>query len=148
MGAHRLPCVHLSISKPAGELRSLGEELNLFDTPLIAMRVVLALTDHAAIGIALAIYESDGFSANALCTHHIADLRLRYCCRESALQILSPEHALAAAREQPHVVREILIGAELIVRTAMLFQTADDELRSTAREVSRVRSLLSSRHSS
>src|SRR5690606_38378344 len=130
-------------AKTTGELRSLGEELNLLKPPLSAMRVVLALTDHASFCIAPAIHDRDALAPDALSAHHVSNLRLRRSRRECALEVLTPEHAFTAARQQSHVVRRILIPAELIVGATVLLQTSDDELLRASGEISSPRALTS-----
>jgi len=91
------------------------------------MRVMLALRHNVPIGVAPPINQGDSFAANASCPHEVAGLGLRSARTDGTLDVLTPKHAHSVGREHLCVVREVLIGPELVRRLTMRLQPADDE---------------------
>jgi hypothetical protein len=98
------------------------------------MRMMLALCHNVPIGVAPPINEGDSFAAYASCTDEVAGLGLRSTRANGTLQIFAPKDSYSGLRDHLCVVREVLIGPELIRGATMLLQPANDELMGLSRE--------------
>jgi hypothetical protein len=93
------------------------------------MCVVLRLTRDTSFGITSAIRDRHDLASDALRPDDVTDAWLRARGLDGALQILAPQHLLATIREQPNVIRWILVASELIVGSSMALQATDDNGR-------------------
>src|SRR6202007_689037 len=73
----------------------------------------------------------DRVAADPAGADQVAGLRARLAIVQRALEILPPERPLAPAGQQPDVVRGILIPAKLVIRRAVVLESADEEVAST-----------------
>ncbi|MGH8144215.1 MAG: hypothetical protein ACREU2_17085 [Steroidobacteraceae bacterium] len=128
MRAHGLAYVSLLVAHLPGKPRALGKELDFLHHPARAVRVVLLLPEHATLGVALAGSDRHRSAARSARAHEIAHLRLCLARRDRALEILTPERALTATRQELDVVGLVLAAAELIASAAVLGEATDEEL--------------------
>jgi hypothetical protein len=117
---HCCPCIELLIAHAPCHACSLGEEQQLLHHPAIAMGQLFGLPHDLALCIALPLGDGHRLAPKLSNPDAIIDSHAALRIPDRTLQVLAPQHAFAAIREQACKVGCRLITPELIVRGTML----------------------------
>ncbi len=132
MRAHGLSDVSLLISELSRHARPLGEELHLLYHPVGAMCLALGLAHDLASSISLSRGYRHRFSRRTTRTDQVTHCRAGLSVGQRTFEVLTPQRALATAREKLQIVGLLLGSPKLIVGPSVCGQATDDQLAVSA----------------